>query len=29
MAVVATGWDGGRRQDDDEKENIGMLIKLF
>jgi hypothetical protein len=29
MAVVETGWDGVRREDDDHKENIGMLINLF
>jgi hypothetical protein len=29
MAVVETGWDGVSRQDDDHKENTGMLINLF
>jgi hypothetical protein len=26
MVVAETGWDGVRREDDDNKENIGMLI---
>jgi hypothetical protein len=28
MVVVETGWDGVRKKDDDQKENIGMLIRL-
>jgi hypothetical protein len=24
-----TGWDGMRKEDDNHKENIGMLINLF
>jgi hypothetical protein len=27
--IVETGWDDVRREDDDHKENIGMLINLF
>jgi hypothetical protein len=29
MAVAETGWYGVRREDDDNKENIRMLIDLF
>jgi hypothetical protein len=29
MVLLETGWDGVRRQDDDRKENIGMLINLL
>jgi hypothetical protein len=29
MVAVETGWDGVRREDDDRKENIGILINLF
>jgi hypothetical protein len=29
MVAVETGWDGVRREDDDRKENIAMLINLI
>jgi hypothetical protein len=29
MVVVETSWDGVRREGEDHKENIGMLINLF
>jgi hypothetical protein len=28
MVVVEAGWGGGRRENDDHMENIGMLINL-
>jgi hypothetical protein len=29
MVVVEADWDGVRREDDDKKENTGILINLF
>jgi hypothetical protein len=29
MVVVETGWDSVRREDNEQKENIGKLINLF